>query len=227
MGAFTQSTITNDAFYDSIELRDMNRDGKLDLITSYGVRLGNGTATFGAEIAFSSDYLQDQEILDLNGEGTFRAGISYHQSMHSQEAALADLNGDGVNEIITAGDRIPGVAAGLDILTPNAGYSTDIGYLDLRTAQGALAALSEIETILARITNEIGSIGASQSRIQVALNNLAATRENSEAAANRILNADVAQESATLVSRSILQQTAASVLAQANQQPALVLQLLN
>jgi flagellin len=51
-------------------------------------------------------------------------------------------------------------------------------------------------------------------------------RENYIAASSRITDADIAQESARLTSTQIRQQGASAVLAQANQSPALVLQLL-
>jgi flagellin len=60
----------------------------------------------------------------------------------------------------------------------------------------------------------------------VTLNTLSSSRENFAAAAGRIMDADVAEESAALTRTQILQQAGAAVLSQANQQPALALQLL-
>lgn len=69
-------------------------------------------------------------------------------------------------------------------------------------------------------------IGATSSRIQSYLSNLASTNINYTQAASRITDADVAEESATLVRSTILRQTASALLAQANRAPELALKLL-
>ena len=58
------------------------------------------------------------------------------------------------------------------------------------------------------------------------LNTLASSRENFAAAEGRIMDADVAEETANLTRTQILQQAGSAVLAQANLQPSLALQLL-
>ena len=55
---------------------------------------------------------------------------------------------------------------------------------------------------------------------------LGSSVENMAAASGRIMDADVAEEAANLTRTQILQQAGAAVLGQANQQPALALQLL-
>lgn len=96
----------------------------------------------------------------------------------------------------------------------------------LATVADARTALDTIETAFSRLSSETGELGAQLSRLQIIANTLFTARENYQAAAGRIKDADVAQESATLVRQQILQQTASSVLAQANQQPQLAIQLL-
>ena len=81
-------------------------------------------------------------------------------------------------------------------------------------------------TAMERISRERGAIGATQSRLGVAAENLQAARINFEQAASRIIDADIARESAELVRLNILQRTSSAVLAQANQSPALALSLL-
>jgi flagellin len=76
------------------------------------------------------------------------------------------------------------------------------------------------------VAKERGAIGSTMNRLSAGLSNLESTRVNIASAAGRILDVDVAGESARLVRSQILQQTAAAVLAQANQSPNLALQLL-
>ncbi len=69
-------------------------------------------------------------------------------------------------------------------------------------------------------------IGVSLSRASTFINSLQVQSENYEAAASQITDIDVAEESSRLAATQILQQSAASILAQANLQPRLVLSLL-
>ena len=71
-----------------------------------------------------------------------------------------------------------------------------------------------------------GILGATESRLNVAINNLSVARENFASAESRIRDVDVAAEAAELTRLGILQQAASAVLAQANQQPSLALSLL-
>lgn len=90
----------------------------------------------------------------------------------------------------------------------------------------ARLALDAINNAIGSITTTRGNLGASESRLQVTINNLSVARENFAAAESRIRDVDVASEAAELTRLNILQQAGASVLAQANQQPSLALQLL-
>ncbi|WP_306688508.1 flagellin, partial [Candidatus Magnetominusculus xianensis] len=68
--------------------------------------------------------------------------------------------------------------------------------------------------------------GAVQNRFEAIISNLSNVVENLSAARSRIMDADIANETATLTRNAILQQAGTAVLAQANQQPQLALQLL-
>lgn len=87
-------------------------------------------------------------------------------------------------------------------------------------------ALDAINSAISSLASTRGVLGATESRLQVAINNLAVARENFLSAESRIRDVDVASESAELTRLGILQQAGAAVLAQANQQPALALSLL-
>lgn len=87
-------------------------------------------------------------------------------------------------------------------------------------------ALDAVNAAISSLSQTRGTIGAVQSRLQFAINNLSVARENFAAAESRIRDVDVAEEAAELTRLTILQQAATAVLAQANQQPALALNLL-
>jgi flagellin len=94
------------------------------------------------------------------------------------------------------------------------------------TSGAALSSLASIRSAITNVAQNRGQLGAVQSRLQVAILNLRSARENFSAAESRIRDVDVAEETTNLASSTILQQAGASVLAQANQQPAIALSLL-
>lgn len=253
-GSFGGPTTLNVSTAPNGSVGDVNRDGALDIVTVGGslgdvtVILGNGNGTFKAASSFSitttgnnSCSLLDIDgdgILDLlttepfnnkiiamigNGNGTFKAPTSYLSGTTCFTAFGTDINGDGATDLVS-GD-LDGTS--LSFLLADPRKVTTLAYLNLATRQGALEAMSTIDGTLQRIASELGGIGSTQSRLQVAANNLNTARENYLTAESRITDADMASESATLVKSQILQQAASSVLAQANQQPALALSLIS
>jgi len=112
----------------------------------------------------------------------------------------------------------------------NSGSSTLIFSLNDSTTTGgqvaAQSALTAVKNAISSLTTNRGTLGATESRLNVTIASLQVARENYAAAESQIRDVDVASEAATLTRLNILQQAGASVLAQANQQPALALSLL-
>jgi flagellin len=103
---------------------------------------------------------------------------------------------------------------------------SQISGISVATRSAALAAQGQIDAYFDNVNTISGIIGASMSRFQMAMAALGASSENYDAARSRIVDADIAEESANLVKERILQQAGMAVLAQANQGPALSLELL-
>ena len=94
------------------------------------------------------------------------------------------------------------------------------------TAAAASTAVAAIDTALDTITSNRATYGAAMSRFSMAISNLSISGENQTAAKGRIMDADFAQETANLSRSQILQQAGTAMVAQANQQPNLVMNLL-
>lgn len=90
----------------------------------------------------------------------------------------------------------------------------------------ARAALAAVSTAITSLNSLRGTLGTVEGRLQSAITNLTTSRENIQAAESRISDVDVAVEAAELTRLNILQQAGAAVLAQANQQPQLAVNLL-
>lgn len=236
---------------------DVNGDGRMDLVSAgysagggfVNIALGNGSGSFAAAVsqAFGTANSTRIKLGDLNGDGAldlvgaggtvfsvslgtgngaFNPSVSYSaDTISAVDVDLGDLNGDGVLDIVSAGDSGPGTST-IRLGQTRSGIGALISFR-LTSRADALQALSQFDQALNRLSAQRGIIGSFQSRVAVATNVLQAAADNYGAAAGRITDVDVAAESSKLIRTQILQQAASSVLAQANQQPALAVRLLS
>ena len=238
----------------SVTLGDLNGDGVLDIVTggkmgfTVNVLIGNGNGTFGAQTTFSVESgpqavtlgdLNGDGVLDIVaantagvsvligiGDGTFCAKTSFSTNRVAEDVVLGDLNGDGVLDIVTADYIMSGPQTTSVLLAKTKDGVSPLLPFDLTSMAGARQAQPVFQQKLDQLGGQRGQIGAFQSRLGVAVSVLSSSTENMAAASSRIMDADVAEEAAKLVRTQILQQAGAAVLAQANQQSALVLTLL-
>ncbi|RPJ96821.1 flagellin [Rummeliibacillus sp. TYF005] len=106
------------------------------------------------------------------------------------------------------------------------GAKADVKGISLLTQKGADSAITKIDEAIKSVSNTRSNLGAVQNRLEHTINNLGATSENLTAAESRIRDTDMAAEMMAFTKNNILTQAAQSMLAQANQQPQGVLQLL-
>jgi flagellin len=91
---------------------------------------------------------------------------------------------------------------------------------------GSTTAMDDIDAALNTLNTERAKFGAAQNRMEAAIATLQVSAENTASARARIMDADFAAETANLSRSQILQQAGSAMLAQANQMPQQVLQLL-
>ncbi|MCI8512778.1 MAG: flagellin [Lachnospiraceae bacterium] len=101
-----------------------------------------------------------------------------------------------------------------------------IAGVDISTQQGASDAIARIKDAINYVSSARGDLGAIQNRLEHTINNLSVTAENMTAAESRIRDVDMAQEMMAYTKNNILVQASQAMLAQANQIPQGVLQLL-
>ncbi|WP_124066892.1 flagellin [Clostridium sp. E02] len=104
--------------------------------------------------------------------------------------------------------------------------SLGIGALDISTQSGAKASIASIKDAINTVSSTRGDLGALQNRLEHTINNLSVTSENMTAAESRIRDVDMAKEMMDYTKNNILVQASQAMLAQANQVPQGVLQLL-
>lgn len=98
--------------------------------------------------------------------------------------------------------------------------------LDLTTASGAEDAITTIDAATKTVSSERAKLGAYENRLDHSINNLTTSSQNLTAAQSRITDVDMAAEMSNFTKNNILNQAAQAMLAQANQLPQGVLQLL-
>ena len=98
--------------------------------------------------------------------------------------------------------------------------------IDVSTQTGASSAIDKIKSAITYVSSTRGDLGAIQNRLEHTINNLSVTTENMTAAESRIRDVDMAEEMMAYTKNNILVQASQAMLAQANQIPQGVLQLL-
>jgi len=112
-------------------------------------------------------------------------------------------------------------------LSAMGGTSTSVGgALSIGTQDSAMRSLTAIDGALDQVSLQRADLGAIQNRLDATINNLTSSSTNMTTARSRILDTDYSAETTALNKAQIIQQAATAMLAQANQQPQLVLSLL-
>ncbi len=169
-------------------------------------------------IALSSEIERIAVTTEFNGVKLLSgsAGITLQVGFNSASTAQISFAG------------VQGTLASLGLAGANSSalsYSINAGSAELAQSASRLA-LDAVNSAIQSLASNRGTLGATESRLQVAIPNLGVARENFAAAESRIRDVDVASAAAELTRLGILQQAGASILAQANQQPQLALSLL-
>ncbi|SHH67439.1 flagellin [Desulfosporosinus lacus] len=164
--------------------------------------------------------------LDVSKLGELKVGESVTISLRKYEKEVTDATTSLSMQI--------GANSGQNILVGvNDMKATAIGVrdtngdaLDMSTSQDATAAVTSINNAIELVSGERSKMGAVQNRLEHTINNLGTSSENLTAAESRIRDVDMAKEMMNYQKNNILSQAATAMLAQANQQPQGVLQLL-
>ncbi|MBE5981697.1 MAG: hypothetical protein E7248_00145 [Paenibacillaceae bacterium] len=98
--------------------------------------------------------------------------------------------------------------------------------IDISTQAGASSAIDKIKKAINTVSSTRGDLGAIQNRLEHTINNLSVSSQNMTAAESRIRDVDMAQEMMEYTKNNILVSASQSMLAQANQLPKGILQLL-
>ena len=154
------------------------------------------------------------------------AGIKAEFDANNNQDLVFSATKNGVGLTLQIGDT----SANFNQMTVSVGdmhgAALGIADIDISTQAGAKAAVDKIKSAINSVSSTRGDLGAIQNRLEHTINNLSVTSENMTAAESRIRDVDMANEMMAYTKNNILVQSSQAMLAQANQLPQGVLQLL-
>lgn len=197
---------------------------------------GDVTNKVTPEFSISGDHLTDilgEFVPGQSGTGgtfkaTFQIGANQGQSMtieiDDMRSLALNISGNvaGGTHSSVAGAKFTAIRNVTNGTTNNA-----VEYaLDVSSHEAASAAVKVINNAIENVSAQRSDLGAYQNRLEHTINQLGTSSENLTAAESRIRDVDMAKEMMEFTKNNILSQAAQAMLAQANQQPQGVLQLL-
>lgn len=244
-GTFTHTThLSTGGNPEAHVYRDFDGDGVFDIASAdeasdqVSLFMGNSDGSFSARQvlptgdgpwAIASDDYNGDGIDDIvtadhnsltlsiflgNGDGSFRARSTQNTVYNAETISSKDLNADGAPDLALT--QLYGGGQGVSVFLSETRREWTSRPFSLLTMASSLEALGMHQRDLAAQGEELGRIGAFRSRLETAARNLEVSRENSQAAASRIEDVDVAFETARMVQASIRTQQVSSIFASAN-----------
>ncbi|GAK03032.1 flagellin protein FlaA [Geomicrobium sp. JCM 19037] len=167
--------------------------------------IGNELAELGKELERIMENTEFNEKSLLNGEA---GEINFQVGANNGQVMTVDFGTEGID------------------LTSIVGAVGELGAESVATHEAATALIETLNDQIQLVSDGRSMLGAYQNRLEHTINNLDNASENLQAAESRIRDVDMAREMMEFTKNNILSQASQSMLAQANQLPQSVLQLL-
>ncbi|WP_154124571.1 flagellin N-terminal helical domain-containing protein [Grimontia hollisae] len=237
-------------------LASATNDGSADIaVTSLGVTAGNDKAKSVAAVEKALEDCGITGVTVAEGTDPSKVKLTFSNEAKAEFGAMKELAtsletftedgaGKGVKlptadtesnyDISVLAEKMTAAGVESSALTdPNVinvtidSESLDTKQLgDIATAEDAGKAMEAIDAMIDAVGSIRADLGATQNRFQSTINNLGNIAENMAVAKGRIMDADIAAESANMTKQNTMMQAGITVLSQANQMPSMVSQLL-
>jgi flagellin len=214
-------------------------------IYAAGTSIATGQVLTGSAVATQINLYSSQTgvTASLNGTGALQLTAADGRDINQAETVTAGTGGTGTGAGIAAAQTRGTItlSAASNIVIGGAG-SADVGFnaggqtislsaatlanANVLTVSGANSTIAAVDSALATVSAFQSQLGAIQNRFTSTVKNLQSTVQNLTSSRSTIQDADFAAETAKLTQSNVLQQAGISILAQANQQPQLILKLL-
>ena len=185
-------------------------------LTESNISFGSGVfGSTSGSIAFGAGASTATKLVDM------KVGESITFVFGKHEAAKSELKDSVMLQIGANAGQTTFVSVG-DMRSESLGVKK----LDISTKFGAMNAVETVQNALEKVSSQRSLLGAMQNRLEHTIKNVDTSSENLQASESRIRDVDMAKEMMTFTKNNILQQASQAMLAQANQLPNQVLQLL-
>ena len=200
-----------------------NVAGDVNIIELAAGNTSYTAATDAANVAAEISRVTGMEFEAATADGPTGSGISQHDIVYKGDEKLSTSNGGLSLQIGDTGEDFNQLTVSI-----NDCHTAAIGIdgIDIGTQAGAKAALETIKSAINYVSDVRGGLGATQNRLDHTINNLSVMQENIQDAESSIRDTDIAEEMMSYTKNNILIQSAQAMLAQANQVPQGVLQLM-
>jgi flagellin len=208
-------------------------------INLYSSQDGNVTASVtGGKLSLTAADGSDINVVQTVTAGTAGtgaggaagSGTGIDTSISGGVAGAGKVNSGTLTLSANSNITVAGTAADVTAIGQTAGNvslgTATLANQNVLTVAGANATIAAVDSALATVSSFQSQLGAIQNRFTAAVSNLQSTSQNLTQSRSTIQDADFAQETANLTQAQVLEQAGISVLAQANQQPQLILKLL-
>jgi flagellin len=185
--------------------------------------VSNGSLVVSAATAGTQGAVYGLTITVKDSSGNVRQAATNALSSFTETKAAADAKADGRATLMIGANT--GQTVQVDISDMRA-TALGVNGLQVTTQAQANIAVKVIDNAIQKVSAQRGTLGALQNRLEHTINNLGTSSENLSAAESRIRDVDMAKEMMNYTKNNILTQAAQAMLAQANQVPQGVLQLL-
>ena len=230
--------ITGNAKKVTFEAKEAGSKGKFEILGLKAIRSDNKSEAAIGEIVGGTvvegkdartEY--DLEKLAENGATLTIGGKTYKKvaANNVQDKDTEFSNSDEFVKLLAKGGIVAHKVAGqnttVEFKQKGEGYRIDSNAVS-NVGKDYSNAIANIDKALKTVTTQRAQLGANQNRLEYTINSLNLSSENLAAAKSRVEDTDMAKEMMNLTSANVLQQAATSILAQANQAPNNITQLL-
>ena len=208
--------VTVDAATDLTALGgELGTDGALSVV--------GGKLVITAGVAGFNGAVNGMSVTVRDSSGNIRTAATNALSSFTETTAAADKRTNGTATLQIGANASQNVSVDINDMRASA---LGVNGLKVTTQAQADVALRVIDSAIQKVSAQRSDMGALQNRLEHTINNLGTSSENLTAAESRVRDVDMAKEMMEFTKNNILSQAAQSMLAQANQQPQGVLQLL-
>ncbi len=193
-------------------------------INQYSTQDGGVTATLNSSNQLVLNAADGSNIAVTQTLGANTGGLSTIATAATNYGSVALVAGANIS---VAGTSTADIAAlGFTAQTTALTAGSTLAQQNVSTVAAANSTIESVDSALSTVSAFQAQLGAIQNRFTAAVSNLTSTAQNLTQSRSTIQDADFAAETANLTQSQVLEQAGISVLAQANQQPQLILKLL-